>query len=153
MLPGPVPKRKGYHGQIQPFLSRSSPGLVLPLDPASTWCLCPWSIGSGPVHVDLVHLSHCHTESDGVFGVLVAGADFFPRSSSLHFACLLVRPAVLQVLCLPRLLFITRWDFFFVIKKIIWDFGLNSMLLMPMLTALLPPPCFTHTVFGLGVIL
>ena len=76
MLPGPVPKRKGYHGQIQPFLSRSSPGLVLPLDPASTWCLCPWSIGFGPVHVDLVHLSHCHTESDGVFGVLVAGAGF-----------------------------------------------------------------------------
>ena len=86
MLQDPLPKQKAYPGQIQPFSSRSSLGLVLLLDPVSTWCPHPWSIGSGPVHMDLVHLSHCHTESDGVSGVLVAGA-VFPHGSA---ACILL---------------------------------------------------------------
>ena len=72
MLQDPGPKQVAYPGQLQPFLSRSSLGLVLLLDPVSTWCLHPWSMVSGPVHVDVVHLSHCYTKSDGVFGALVA---------------------------------------------------------------------------------
>ena len=151
MLQDPLPKRKAYPGQIQPFSSRSSLGLVLLLDPVSTWCPGPWSIGSGPVHMDLVHLSHCHTESDGVFGVLVE--PFFPMVQQPAFclptgqACCFTGTVSTQATVHHQV------GLFFVIKKIIWDFGLNTMLLMPMLTALLPPPCFTHTVFGLGVIL
>ena len=150
MLQDPLPKQKAYPGQIQPFSSRSSLGLVLLLDPVSTWCPGPWSIGSGPVHMDLVHLSHCHTESDGVFGVLVE--PFFPTVQQPAFclptgqACCFTGTVSTQATVHHQV------GLFFCNKKNHLGFWAKWHAAYAHANST-PPPCFTHTVFGLDVIL